>query len=390
MSAPTILITAGEPSGDRLGAALMAELKKLNPAITFIGVGGPQMEGQGLKSAFPMADLAVMGLFEVIPAIPRILGRIKQLTQLARQAQPNLIITIDSQDFSKRLAKSLKFLGVPHIQYVAPKVWAWRQHRVKKLPALYTHLLTILPFEETFFNSIPVTNHQSPVTSFATYVGHPATTTLSAYIQPQSVTTQNATLALLPGSRSSELTRHWPLFLQIYRTLRTLNPRLTAVLALPNQRALTTCQNLAAWGPEDAITPVFGEARFPPLSRATAALSKSGTNNLELALLNIPSVVAYRMNNFTHALLHHLKLVKVPFISLPNLILHYAGQPAVYPEYVQHAATSTNLTAALAPLLLNSPATQTQKQLLTTFQKLMATPKPPAQQAANVVINYLK
>ena len=153
MPRTTILITAGEASGDRLGAALMAELQAQHTNLRFIGVGGEAMAKQGLVSAFPMSDLAVMGLFEVVPAIPRILGRIKQLTQLAQAEKPSLIITVDSQDFSSRLAKRLRPLGIPHIHYVAPKVWAWRQGRAAKLKNLYTHLLTILPFEKHFFFS---------------------------------------------------------------------------------------------------------------------------------------------------------------------------------------------------------------------------------------------
>lgn len=379
MPDPTILITAGEPSGDRLGGALMEQLKKLHPNVVFIGVGGPEMIGQGLKSTFPMSDLSVMGLVEVIPAIPRIKKRLLELTELARGTKPTLVITIDSQDFSTRLATKLKPLGIPHIHYVAPKVWAWRQHRVFKLKTLYTYLLTILPFEEEFFGQAGIPT---------TYVGHPAVTTLAPYtLKPSTPQPLNPVLALLPGSRRAELTRHWPLFLQTYRSLRQVIPNLTATLALPDEKALHTCQSLSPWTLQDAITPVFGESRFAALATATAALSKSGTNNLELALLGTPAVVTYRMNRLSHFLARYL--IKVPFISLPNLILHYAGQKPVYPELIQHAATLQSLSAALTPLLLGQPAAHIQRQALATFHKLMSTPKPPAQQAAQVISKYI-
>lgn len=383
---PKILITAGEPSGDRLGAALMAELKKLNSNIRFIGTGGEQMIGQGLTPLFPMSDLAVMGLFEVIPAIPRILTRIQQLTALAQTEKPDLIITIDSQDFSKRLAKSIRQAHIkssyphtliPHIHYVAPKVWAWRPHRVKKLPALYTHLLTILPFEEKFFSKAGLP---------ATYVGHPAVTTLASYKQPDTrhQGTKTPVLALLPGSRMAELKRHWPIFLDTYRQLRQIHPNLTGVLALPSEKSLAACRTLAAWGEGDKITATIGESRFPPLAAASAALTKSGTNNLEIALLGVPAIVCYRMNSLTYVIAKHL--VKIPYISLPNIILHESGQKPTYPEYIQSAVTAKNLVPALSQILTKP----TQNAALQTFQNLMQTPKPPAQLAAQVVSKYLK
>lgn len=372
----TILITAGEASGDRLGGALMAAIKQQHPKACFIGVGGPQMKGQGLKSAFPMSDLAVMGLVEIIPSIPRILGRIKQLAELAAQEKPALAITIDSQDFSARLATKLKPLGIPHIHYVAPKVWAWRQHRVHKLKHLYTHLLSILPFEAAFFSTAGIPT---------TYVGHPAVTTLAPYTAK---TSARPILALLPGSRGAELKRHWPLFLQTYRQLKAALPELTAVLALPNERTLNTCKTLAPWSKADAITAVFGEDRFAALAKSTAALSKSGTNNLELALIGTPAVVCYRMNALTYKLAQ--KLVKVPYISLPNLILHNAGKPAAYPEFIQHEASQETLASELYLLLTNQKPATTQRAALKALHKLMDTPRPPAQMAANVVSNYLK
>ena len=393
-NAKRILITAGEPSGDRLGAALMAALKSRHPNIKFIGTGGEQMIGQGLQPLFPMSDLAVMGLFEVLPAIPRILKRLKQLTALAQAEQPDLIITIDSQDFSTRLAKSLKssnphtLTPTPHLHYVAPKTWAWRPHRAQKLPSLYTHLLTILPFEEQFFNKLKTQNAERK-TPFATYVGHPATTTLAPFTAHRlPASPALPTLALLPGSRTTELHRHWPVFLQTYRQLCQQMPELTAVLALPSERALQTCQSIAPWNDSDAITPTFGEARFPHLGNATAALTKSGTNNLELAILGVPAVVTYRMNALTYFLAKYL--IKVPFISLPNLILHYAGHQPVYPELIQSAVTPKILLEALQPLLQETSSRKTQNATLKTFNSLMQTPKPPAVLAADIVTKYLK
>ncbi len=379
-TAPTILILAGEPSGDRLGGALMAAIRAQQPQTRFIGVGGDSMTAQGLAPVFPMSDLSVMGLFEVIPAIPRALRHLKTLAQLAQTAKPDLIITIDSQDFAIRLATRTHHLGIPHVHYVAPKVWAWRQGRAAKLGQAYSHLLTILPFEKAFFQKFGLKS---------TYVGHPAVTTLAPHIQPQpQIPSPAPVLALLPGSRSGELKRHWPIFLQTYRQLRQTAPGLTAVLALPSEKALNTCRTLADWTDADAITPVYGEARFTHLATATAALTKSGTNNLELALLGIPALVTYRMNALTFQIAK--RLVKVPFISLPNLILHYAGRPVVYPELIQHAVTPSALQQALTPLLTASPARSAQLKALSSLGSLMHTPQPPATLAAQAALACLK
>ncbi|MCA3244652.1 MAG: lipid-A-disaccharide synthase [Alphaproteobacteria bacterium] len=374
----TILITAAEPSGDRQGGALMAELNRRDPNLRWVGVGGPQMTAQRLTSAFPLADVAVMGLAEVVPAIPRILHRLKQLQTLAHHTKPDLIITIDGQDFSKRLAQRLKHLGVPHVHYVAPKVWAWRQGRVRQLKQLYTHLLCNLPFEAPWFAAAGLPT---------TYVGHPMVTQLATVPRPAHRALQ---LALLPGSRRSELTRHWPTFLATYRRLRQLIPALTGVVVLPSEAAATQCRTLAPWGDEEGLSMVTGEPRFAALAQATAALAKSGTNNLEMALLQLPAVVCYRMHPLSFWLAK--RLVKVTHVSLPNLILNppgQAGQGIVYPEFLQAAAKPENLARALYPLLTNAKAAARQQAKLAEVTKAMATSKPAAVLAADVVETYL-
>lgn len=395
---PTILITAGEPSGDRLGAALMAALKKQRKGLHFIGVGGPLMEAQGLHSAFPLSDIAVMGLAEVVPSIPRILARLNQLAALADREGPALAITIDSQEFSYRLAKKLQNLPlsrrkIPVILYTAPKIWAWRQGRVKKLRGVFSHILAKFTFELPFFSGAGIPT---------TYVGHPALTTLAPYMpeKPEAPKSIALNLALLPGSRKAEFTNHWPLLLATYRRLKQLSPQLTATLAVPDERALALCRQLAPWEEAEGITPVYGEARFQALTQCRAALAKSGTNNLELALLGIPAVICYRMNALSYQLAKWL--VKVPYVSLPNLILNPqavghrpqstgAGTGApVYPEFLQKGANPANLARALYPLLTEEKPRQHQLKLLGKMRAQMQTPQPPAQTAAEVVLSYLK
>lgn len=380
----TILVVASEPSGERQAAALMAALNARGHIINWVGVGGLAMQVQGLKSLFPQSDLAVMGLMEIIPAIPRILARMRQIKAWATANKPDCIITIDGQDFSARVAKACKPLGIPHVHYVAPKVWAWRQHRVHNLKHLYTQLLCNLPFEAAWFAQAGLPT---------TYVGHPMVEALANIEVPKATAQQ---LALLPGSRKGEIARHWPLMLATYRRLRALIPALTGLLALPDARTLALCREVAPWGDDEGLEIIVGEGRFAAMAACRAALAKSGTNNLEMAFLNLPAVVCYRMNALSFALVR--RLVKVKHISLPNLLLNPPtplGEPekrgggVVYPEFIQAAAKPENLSRALYPLLTEPKARAAQQEKLATVCAQMITPRPAAEQAADVVAAIL-
>lgn len=386
----TILITAVEASADRIGAALMVALKKRRKEIKFIGVGGPEMEAAGLESLFPMSEVAVMGFMEVLPKIFQINNCINQLVDLAVEQQPAMAITIDAHAFSSRLAKKLRgnpyLKNMQQVQYVAPKVWAWNQRRAYQLKNYYHHLLTVLPFEEAFFQSTGLTT---------TYVGHPMLTLLAPFIKaaPEE---KSLTLALLPGSRASEITHHWPMMLTTYRRLKSLTPQLSGLLALPDEAALRTARETMDWNISDNIKITYGEERFGHLVKCRAALAKSGTNTLELALLSIPAIVVYKMNPITHWLAQ--LLVKIPYVALPNIILNppKLGQkrsrgntPPVYPEYIQKAANPYNLTRALHPLLTEEKPRRAQLIQLAKLHAAMRTPVPPAPHAAGVILSLL-
>ncbi|MFO0500338.1 MAG: hypothetical protein ACK5YK_01485, partial [Pseudomonadota bacterium] len=229
------------------------------------------------------------------------------------------------------------------------------------------------------------------------YVGHPMVETLGKVKVPTETALQ---LALLPGSRKAELAHHWPLMLATYRRLKTLIPALTGLLALPDDAAVQRCRMLADWANTEGLEVVVGEGRYAALAQCRAALAKSGTNNLELAFLNLPAVVCYRMHGLTYALLRHL--VKLPYISLPNLLLNppppvglntrqasARRQGPVYPEFVQAAAKPENLARALYPLLTQTKPIHAQQQTLKTVRNLMHTPHPAATQAAEIVATLL-
>jgi lipid-A-disaccharide synthase len=372
-STRTILIAAGETSGDILGAELMAELRKHNPDITFTGIGGTKMKAAGQQQKATLRAFPGMGLLEVLHALPRLYMLLNKLELDARKHKPSLCITIDNQEFSARLAARLAPLGVPCIQYVAPKVWAWRQHRVHKLKHIFSHMLCLFPFEAAFFNK-----HNLP----ATYIGHPIIKRFPPTM-PYPANPRRPVLALLPGSRANELTHHWPTFLATYRQLKTRIPTLTGLVAVENAEALKRLQSM---GWDEGLTSTIGDARFNALPTATAALTKSGTNNLELALLTVPAVVAYRMNRLTYLILKYILRLNIPFISPPNIIL----QRVVYPEHIQNDATPTLLANAVQPLLADPNARSAQIKALVQVRSALQTTTPPLQLAAQTILKYLK
>src|SRR5690606_18985 len=212
-----VFIVAGEPSGDALAAPLMRALRSRAPHISFFGVGGPLMTAEGLKSLFPMDELSVMGLFEVLPRLPRLLRRIDQTADAARRIAPDVFITVDAPDFSFRVARKLLGTAFPKIHYVAPSVWAWRPGRAKKIAALYDHLLTLLPFEPPYFEAegLPANFVGHSVVESGANLGDGA-----AFRARGGIGDSERLLMLLPGSRRGEVTRHLPIFRGVVTELR--------------------------------------------------------------------------------------------------------------------------------------------------------------------------
>lgn len=381
-----LMVVACEASGDRLGAALVAALRAKGVTVTLVGVGGPKLVEAGLVSAVPMEDLAVMGLTAVLPRLPKLRQHMVTLVALAAKAQPDVLLTIDSYEFASRLARRVATLpglaGMPRVHYNPPKVWAWRQGRVATLARDFTQLLSILPFEAPWFGQAGVP---------CTYVGHPMVTTLTPLRLAENAP-RALSVALLPGSRRQELVEHWPVLLATFKRLKTLMPALTAVLVLPTAQDEAVCRRVADWGVgqdvEGGIQVVHGEARFAALAPCKVAIAKSGTNTLELAMLGIPAVVGYVTSGLTYWLAK--RLVRVPYVALPNLVLDFQGQgQPVYPEFLQKAFTPQNLTRAVYPLLSDAKAWQHQHVLLTEVQTRMSVKVPPAEAAADIILKIL-
>jgi lipid-A-disaccharide synthase len=334
-----IALVAGEASGDILGAGLMRALKARHPSVEFMGVGGPLMQAEGMVSYFPMERLSVMGLVEVLGRLKELLARRKELIQTLIAEKPDVFIGIDAPDFNLTIELKLRRAGIKTVHYVSPSVWAWRQKRVLKIREGCDLMLTLLPFEARFYEEKGV-----PVR----FVGHPLADTIPLQSDRAAARVELGLLdgpvvALMPGSRGGEVGRLGALFFDTAQRLLVSRPNLQFVLpcASPHRRAQI---ELLLQGRNLPVKLLDGQSHLA-LAACDAVLIASGTATLEALLYKRPMVVAYRLAPITFWILK--RLVKSPYVSLPNLL----AQRLLVPELLQEAATPETLAANLLPLL---------------------------------------
>lgn len=334
-------ILAGEASGDILGSRVLAALRERYDEVIVEGIGGPLMAAQGLTSMFPMERLSVMGFVEPLKRLPELLRIRRTVFEHFRDNPPDLFLGIDSPDFNLNLERRLRGCGIPTAHLVSPSVWAWRQRRIHKIKRSVDLMLCLFPFETAIYRE-----HGVPVR----FVGHPLADELPeqqdriAARHALGLAEEGELLALLPGSRSGEVSLLAPLFLQAARLLWQRNPALRFVLPAANEARQAELEELLAAQPDLPVTLLAGHSR-EAMAAADAILLASGTATLEAALVKRPMVVAYRMAAFSWWLV--LKLVRIPFAALPNIL---AGRPLV-PELLQDGATPDAMADALQPLL---------------------------------------
>ena len=374
MGALRFFLIAGEPSGDRLGAALMAGLKTLVPGVEFSGIGGPLMQAEGLTSLFAMEELSIMGLVEVLPKYRQLKRRIADAAQAALAAQPAALITIDSPDFCLRVAAVVKAArpDLRTIHYVAPSVWAWRPGRAAKMARHIDHVLALLPFEPPYMQAAGMS---------CDFVGHPVVSEDLASPEERALVAGTGPLLLaLPGSRKGEVRRLCPVFGQTIARLHARHPDLR--VALPTLRGV---QDLVRDLTRDwVVTPqIITDAgtKRGAFAMADVALAASGTVSLELAANGCPMVIAYDMNRLTLWLMR--RAARVDTVTLVNLV----SETRVVPEFIGQACRPDLIAPALEALLAD-PSGQSPAMAL-TMERLGKGGAPPGLRAAKSVLAVL-
>lgn len=376
-----MFIVAGEYSGDNLGAVLMAAMKRLTGArVRFAGVGGPAMAREGLDSIFPMSDLAVMGLAEILPRARLLLRRLKMTVGAVRELQPDLVLTVDSPGFSLRLGERIRGLGIPRVHYVAPQLWAWNSRRGRKLTRQVDHLLALFPFEPEFFAQYGVP---------CRFVGHPIVEygvdggDGKVFRERHAIPADATVVAILPGSRESEVRRLLPVFGDVVARLAGKRPDLVAVVCAVDSQAGGIARGTANW-PVPVIVVSETAEKYDAFAACAAAVTKSGTITLELALAGVPMVVAHKVSGLTALIAR--RLLHVSHVSMVNLLL---GESLV-PELLQEHCRARGIAAEIEKLL-DEPAAR--KAQLSGFQRAVAslggTTPPPSERAAQAVLALL-
>lgn len=366
--APAVFLSAGEPSGDIHGSALIAALRERLPGARFLGLGGPRMKAQGMQLLADPEDLAVMGFAEVARRLPFFLRLRRRMRRTLEEQRVDLVIPIDYPGFNMRLARDAKQLGLPVLFYIAPQVWAWHASRAAKLAKYTDCVAVVLPFEAPFLREAGAD---------AVYVGHPLATEplqgRGAHPIPPGINPDWPVLALLPGSRPQEIERHLKLFSAAAALVKQQAPHLQPVIA----RAADLAPSLFAATPWPTV-----DGADTLLGYADAAIVKSGTSTLQAALAGVPFIVAYRMHPLTHAIAK--RVVRVPHIALANLVL----DKRAVPEFVQEDATPASLAAAVLPLLSDGPARGAMLADLRSLRALLGEEKA-AERVADIALGLL-
>lgn len=377
-----IFLVAAEESGDRLGVSLMRELRhELDGQVSFAGVGGRAMAGEGLASLFPIDELSIVGFASIPRKLPMILQRIRQASDSVLAAKPDVLVIIDSPDFTQRVARRVhaRDPSIPIVGYVSPSVWAWRSGRARVMSRYIDHLLAILPFEPEA--------HRRLGGPPCTYVGHPLLQQLDT-LRPNAAERarreHDAVLVVLPGSRRSEIRHHMPVFGETLLKLRDMGMRFEAVLpTLPHLSDLTR-ELSGNWAVQPRI--VHGDDdRRAAFRVARAALAKSGTVTLELALAGVPMAAAYRIAAWEAFIAR--RVIQVSSVILVNLVL---GENVV-PEFLQENCTAAQLAPALRDLMQDGDIRQRQLDVFERLDTIMSTgERSPSQRAADCVIATMR
>jgi len=378
-----IFLVATEESGDRLGANLMKVLRqRLGDAVLFEGVGGQSMAREGLQSLFPIEELSIMGLAAVVKQLPMILRRIRETATAVTETSPDILVIIDSPDFTHRVARRVRVRdpSIPIIDYVSPSVWAWRPGRARAMCAYVDHVLALLPFEPEEYRRL-----RGPPCS---YVGHPLVEQIGT-LRPSAEEQKRRlepppVLLVLPGSRRGEIRHHMAVFGETLSRLRDEGAAFELILPTMLHLQEVVGEGVRSWRVAPRI--VVGEKEKKAAFRiARAAFVKSGTATLELALAGVPMVAAYKAGAVETWIVR--SMIHLNSVILANLVM---GENVV-PEFIQRDCTAENLLPALRDILADSPLRRRQVEAFARIDAIMSTGKqPPSVRAADIVLGTMR
>jgi lipid-A-disaccharide synthase len=377
-----VYLIAGEASGDRLGAALLAGLKTLQPDLHIQGIGGPLMQAEGLDSLFPMDELSVMGLAEILPKYTHLKRRIRETAADVLAAAPDALITIDSPDFGLRVAAILRAArpDLPTIHYVAPSVWAWRPGRAAKMARVIDHVLALLPFEPPYMTDAGMT---------CDFVGHPVVSEPRASVaEAQAFRAElggdEPLILALPGSRRGEVSRLAPVIGGVLGRVLAVHPQARVVLPTLRSVAAMVEDLTADWPIRPSIVEA-PEAKRAAFAAADVAIAASGTVSLELAANGVPMVIAYDMHPVTMWLMQ--RMARIDTVTLVNLV----SETRVVPEFLGDRCRAELIAPALLGLIGPGPARDAQRAAMRlTMQRLGEGGDPPGLRAARSVLARLE
>jgi len=390
-----IFIIAGEPSGDVLGGKLMSAIKAESGGkkIEFVGIGGTKMQEQGLSSIFPISELSIMGFAEVIPHIPKLLKRIRQTTQEIINSRAQIVITIDSPDFCFRVIKKLKqnplSLDIKKIHLIAPSVWAYRPKRAEKIARLYDLLLAILPFEppyftkyglETLFIGHPITERESPPS--LTNAHSPFFNKEDNFREANQIKKDSFLICAMAGSRAGEVTRILPEIIGGINILAQKHPNLVVVMPIIERTRKLIEEKLNSFNVRAIL--INEDQKYSAFKASNLAIAKSGTNNLEIAIAQLPMITIYKINPLTHFFIK--RMVKIKFANLINLILNRE----LIPELLQKNCCATKIATTAEKLMSNPNLSQKQIFESRNILKILGlnAQEKPSKKAALKILSY--
>lgn len=371
-----IYISAGEASGDLLGANLASALLQKNPQLQLTGMGGDKMKAAGVSLQFDSDTFALIGAVEIITQLPRILRTLRNIKKYLRETKPDLVILIDLPDTHFRIMKMAKKYGIPVLYYVSPQLWAWRSERIKQIQQYVDHMAVLFSFEKKIYDDAHVP---------ATFVGHPLANIAKPTLSKSDaydffgLNTTDPIVALFPGSRRSEMATHLTLIIDSTKKIKEKNPSTQFVLVLAPHFNLDDMQKIIP--PQIKIV----QSHLYDLLQITrAAVAVSGTVTLEIGLLQVPLCIIYKMNRVSFWIAQ--KLISLKNIGLCNIV----AEKPIAKELIQEAATPDAIAAEITTILSNTAYAEEIKDALGVLRDKITGSQPASETVANIAMGLLK